>query len=296
MKPVDFEYVRAQDLNEAIAALVRADGAGKILAGGQSLIPLLNMRLARPKTVIDINQIAELNEIKHDGNDLVVGATVRHRAVERSEEIKQYLPLVAKAMPLVGHSQIRNRGTMVGSIVHADPSAEVPLAALLLDAILEISGPQGQRSLPLSEFFFGYMMTDLQVDEIVTAVRFPGVLASHSTTRGTAFTEMARRDGDFALVSAACQMDLEQDGKIADVRLGVGGVGPSPLRLTESEESLKNNLPSAALFHSVAQAIVEVIEPEEDPFVSASYRRQVAVGLTQKVLEESWADAMKSMK
>jgi CO/xanthine dehydrogenase FAD-binding subunit len=254
------------------------------------------MRLARPTVVVDINDIPGLSEIVLHGSEIKIGATVRHCQVERSELIKQYLPLLSKAIPLVGHSQIRNRGTLVGSIVHADPSAEAPLAALLLEAVLEVFGPAGTRLIPVSDFFYGYMMTDLQPDEVVTGAIFTDFLVEECCVRGTSFVEIARREGDFALVSAACQLDLDNDGILADARIGVGGVGGVPIRLADIEEYLKGKTPSEQLFREAAEAVGESIEPDEDPFVTADYRRQVAVRLTQRALVQAWEEAVRKQQ
>lgn len=296
MKPVNFDYVRASSIDEAVQTLVSFEGTAKIIAGGQSLMPLLNMRLARPTALVDINGIANLNTIEIGDSAVTIGATVRQRQAERSVEIKQYLPLLSKAIPLVGHTQIRNRGTIVGSIVHADPSSEIPLVALILDAVLEIAGPSGVRSVPVAEFFYGYMMTDLQQDEIVTAVKWPGVMKDAALMRGTSFTEMARREGDFALVSAACQMDVDADGRIVDVRIGVGGAGSAPLRLTDAEDSLKGSIGSERIFKEAAESIADYLEPDEDQFVSAEYRRKVAVNLTCVALCEAWEEVVECKK
>lgn len=290
MKPVNFDYVSARSVEEAVETLSQAAGTAKIIAGGQSLMPILNMRLARPSLLIDINTIPQLNCIEPVGNEIRIGATVRHHQAETSALIRERLPLLAKAIPLVGHRPIRTRGTLVGSVVHADPSAEIPLVALLLDAYLEVKSVNGVRQVALSEFFYGYMMTDLQTDEMVTTLVFPEIPLLPEVGRGCAFQEMARRDGDFALVSAACQMDV-QAGVIAEVRLGVGGVGGAPLRLMETEEFLKDNEGSSDLFTKAAASIADLLDPDDDPSVSAEYRRSVAVGLTKRVLEEAFSEA-----
>ncbi len=290
MKPVNFDYVPARSVEEAVQTLSQAAGTAKIIAGGQSLMPVLNMRLARPSLLIDINTIPQLNYIETVETEIRIGATVRHHQAETSALIRDQLPLLAKAIPLVGHRPIRTRGTLVGSVVHADPSAEIPLAALLLDAYVEAVSVNGVRQVALAEFFYGYMMTDLQADEMVTALVFPELPLLSGVGRGCAFQEMARRDGDFALVSAACQMDV-QEGIIADVRLGVGGVGGAPLRLMETEEFLKGQEGSSDLFAEAAALIADLLDPDDDPSVSAEYRRSVAAGLTKRVLAEAFSEA-----
>jgi CO/xanthine dehydrogenase FAD-binding subunit len=291
LKPVDFEYVRATNIEQAVRVLAEAGGSGKVMAGGQSLVPLLNMRLARPAVIVDINEIESLNKIEIMESEVVIKATVRHRQVEKSPEIEAYVPLLSQAVPLVGHSQIRNRGTVVGSIVHADPSAEIPLVALMLDAKLQMTGPAGDRSVPVSEFYFGYLMTDLQPDEIVTAVIFPKLNRKEGLRYGVSFLEMARREGDFALVSAACQIEIDAVSNIVDIRLGVGGVGAAPIRLVDTEQFLTGKQATEEVFQEAAESIAEMIEPDEDPFVTAEYRKDVAVGLTKRVLRQAWAEA-----
>jgi CO/xanthine dehydrogenase FAD-binding subunit len=250
------------------------------------------MRLARPAILVDINHIESLNQIEVTESNIVIGAAVRHRQVEQSADIKKYAPLLSKAIPLVGHSQIRNRGTAVGSIVHADPSAEIPLVAMLLDAELYITGSSGERIVPISEFYFGYLITDLQSDEIVTAVKIPCLTAATGHLYGASFVEMARREGDFALVSAACQLELDAGYIIVDIRLGVGGVGATPIRLIETEQFLTGKQISEEWIEEAAELIVEMVEPDEDPFVTAEYRKTVAVGLTKKVLRQAWKEAL----
>ncbi|WP_421617232.1 FAD binding domain-containing protein [Brevibacillus sp. TJ4] len=290
MKPVNFDYIAVNSVEEAVAALSQAGGTAKIIAGGQSLLPILNMRLARPSLLVDINKIPELNRIERVGNELRFGATVRHHQAETSPVVQEYLPLLAKAIPLVGHRPIRSRGTLVGSVVHADPSAEIPLVSLILDASLELHGTDGVRTVALADFFFGYMMNDLQADEVATALVFPDITCQPGSKRGTSFQEMARRDGDFALVSAAGQIDLH-DGVIADVRLGVGGVGGAPQRLVETEDFLKGKEATIDLLMEAAEAIGDLLEPDDDPAVSAQYRRSVAIGLTKQVLIEAFLEA-----
>ncbi|WP_102346430.1 FAD binding domain-containing protein [Bacillus sp. Marseille-P3661] len=292
MKAVQFDYFRAETMDEALTLLESFKEDAKVLCGGQSLIPVLNMRLARPKVVVDINKIKELNELGTEGKYVKIGAVIRHNEVEHSSLVKEQLPLLAKALPHIGHSQIRNRGTLVGSIVHADPSAEVPLISLLLDAHLEVRSKDNQRMIPISEFYYGYMMTDLQPDEIVTSVKFPITSPPKGGKRGTEFVEVARREGDFALVEAACQIDIDENGKIFDVRLGLGGVGPAPIKLEEVEDFLKGKEPTNDLFESVSQMITDYLEPDEDPFVPEEYRKSVAKRFIFKVLDGALKDAL----
>jgi CO/xanthine dehydrogenase FAD-binding subunit len=179
----------------------------------------------------------------------------------------------------------------VGSIAHADPSAEIPLVALLLDAVLDVHGGDGIRSIPIGEFFFGYLTTALDPSEVIAAVRFPDSPLSFGARRGTAFTEMARREGDFALVAVACQLDLDDEGRVLDVRLGLGGVAPVPVRLTDAEASLKGNRVSDRLFREIAQTAAQGLEPDEDLHATVEYRRHVARELTVQALQAASAEA-----
>lgn len=289
MKPVPFTYVAATSVEEAVQWLAGSNGEAKIIAGGQSLLPILNMRLSRPSMLVDINRIPALNIIEICDDELRIGATVRHAQAEHSALIKEYAPLLAKAIPLVGHIPIRTRGTLVGSVVHADPSAEIPLAALLLDAYLQLQSKSGTRTVPLEEFFYGYMMTDLQADEMATSLVIPLQALPSGAKRGTSFQEVARREGDFALVCVGCQLDIKE-GVIHDVRLGVGGVSGVPLRLTEAEEFMRGKEATSQLFAEAAR-FIDQLDIDDDPAVSAEYRRRVAIGLTQRALEEAFKEA-----
>jgi 2-furoyl-CoA dehydrogenase FAD binding subunit len=291
LKPVNFDYLSAKSVEEVLQALSESMGTAKIIAGGQSLMPILNMRLARPEKLIDICSIPDLDKIEKNNNSVRISAIVRHQKAEGSPMVKEHLPLLAKAIPFVGHTPIRSRGTLVGSVVHADPSAEIPLVSLLLDAYLEVQSLEGSREVALSDFFFGYMMTDLQPDEMVTALVFPEVEVKPGVKRGTAFQEMSRREGDFAIVSAACQMDVEKD-IIKDIRIGLGGVGGAPIRLDKLETSLVNKKWTYTLFREAAESIGAMIDPEDDPSTSAEYRLRVATGLIERVLTEAFNEAL----
>src|SRR5690625_411820 len=201
MKPAPFDYVRPDRLEDAVAELAAADGGGKVIAGGQSLMPVLAMRLARPETLVDLTAIAELAELRADGGHLRVGATVRQRRLER-EPRGAGVPLVGMALPWVGHRELRSRGTVCGSLAHADPAAELPAVACCLDGVLTLAGPGGDRDVAAREFFTGAMTTGLGPDEVVRSVRLP--LASRG--EGFGFAEVARRHGDFALAGVAVRV------------------------------------------------------------------------------------------
>jgi CO/xanthine dehydrogenase FAD-binding subunit len=293
MKPVDFRYVRPLTVAEAVAALRGADGDGKIIAGGQSLGPLLNMRLARPALIVDVNAIPEFRNIDETGAAVRIGATVRQREAERSPIVARRLPLMLDALPHIGHTHTRNRGTIVGSIVHADPSAELPLVALLLDAVVEITGSGGSRDVAIADFYLGYLATDLAADEVALAVRFPAAALPPDTRRGTAFLEMARREGDFAIVAAAAQIDVDlRARRVIDVRLGLTGVAGAPFRFDAGEALVRAATDPQAVFANVARAAAAAIDPATDLHATAAYRRSVAATLLERALDAAWLRAL----
>ncbi|MGD0051995.1 MAG: FAD binding domain-containing protein [Vulcanimicrobiaceae bacterium] len=291
MKPVDFRYVRPRTLDDALGELARANGEAKVIAGGQSLGPLLNMRLARPALLVDVNALPGLDALDERTEDVRFGATVRQRDAERSATVARRLPLMRDALPFVGHVHTRNRGTVVGSIVHADPTAELPLVARCLDAVVEIVGPRGRREVPVADFYLGYLTTDLAPEELVVAVRFPAPTPAAGAVRATAFTEMARREGDFALVAAAAQLDVARDGRIVDARLGLAGIGGVPVRLCAGEELLRAAADPPRAFGAVVAAADAAIDPDGDLHATAAYRRSVAATLLGRVLETAWRRA-----
>jgi CO/xanthine dehydrogenase FAD-binding subunit len=293
MKPVDFGYVRPSTIAGAVTALAGAQGEAKVIAGGQSLGPLLNMRLVRPALLVDVNALSELGAIEEREKEVRVGAIVRQRAAERSAVVARRLPLVMEALPYIGHVQTRNRGTVVGSIVHADPSAELPLVALCLDAIVEIVGPHGNRDATIPDFYQGYLSTDLAADELAVAVRFPAPPAAPGVVRAAAFDEMARHAGDFAIVAAAAQLDVDVAARrIVDARLGLTGVAGVPLRFANAEAALREAAEPQRNFAAVAQAVAGEIDPDSDLHATAEYRRSVARVLVMRVLERAWLRAL----
>ncbi len=292
MKPVDFGYVRPLTIADAVTALACAQGEGKVIAGGQSLGPLLNMRLVRPALLVDVNALAELAAIEEGELEVRIGAIVRQRGAERSAVVAGRLPLLAEALPYIGHVQTRNRGTVVGSVVHADPSAELPLVALCLDAIVEIVGPAGNREASIPDFYEGYLSTDLAPDELAVAVRFPAPAPPSGIVRAAAFAEMARREGDFAIVAAAAQLDVDVAARrVVDARVGLTGVAGVPLRFAAAETALRNAAEPPRVFASVAETVSDEIDPDSDLHATAAYRRSVARVLVSRVLERAWLRA-----
>lgn len=280
MKPVPFDYVRPASLEEAIAQLQRYDGDAKILAGGQSLIPLLNMRLARPSALIDLGTIPGLDELRQDGQVLKIGAMVRHHRIERSPLVAECCPLLQEAVRYVGHPAIRTRGTFGGSVAHADPSAELPAISALLDASFRIAGPTGERVVPWQDFFVTYLTSSLEPEEILVETNLP----LPASTTGSAFLEVAPRHGDFALVGAGALIDLDEEGQISMAKFVLTGIGGTPWRSPELEAQLAGQPPEAHLFREIGAHVAEQIEPEGDTHASAEYRRSLAAVLVERVL------------
>jgi aerobic carbon-monoxide dehydrogenase medium subunit len=280
VKPAPFEYVAPESLEEATSLLGEYGEVGKILAGGQSLGPLLNMRLASPEILIDINRVEELSYIRQRDGHLEIGALARQRTVERSPAIPRKWPLISEAIPYVGHLTLRNRGTVCGSIAHADPAAELPAVATALDAELRILGSEGERTVPADDFFVSYMTTNLEPDELLAEVRFP--LPQPRT--GHAWFEIARRHGDYALVGMAAVLTLREDNICDAARLVYTGVAPVPLDARDAAELLVGEQPSEELFAEVAEQAARASEPGSDVHASAGYRRHLVGVLTRRAL------------
>lgn len=281
MKPAPFEYVRATSLDDAVAALEASGGTAKILAGGQSLVPMLNFRLVDAPLFVDINGLSDLAGIAvaADGG-LAVGALTRHRELEISPEIRDRFPVIHEAMKHVAHLAIRNRGTIGGSLSHADPAAELPAMCVLLDAMLDITGPVGVRTVAARDFFHGPLSTDLADDEILTAVAFPALPAG----TGWGFEEMAQRHGDFAVAGAAATVSLK-DGIVAEARLALFGVDDTPIRADAAETILTGQRPEPDLFDKAAGAARAAVNPMNDLHGSADYRRHLTGVLARRVLK-----------
>jgi CO/xanthine dehydrogenase FAD-binding subunit len=287
MKPAPFEYFAPGSVEEAVAILARYDGEAKVLAGGQSLVPLLNMRLARPKALVDLNRVAALDGIREEDGRIIVGAMARQREVERSEIVARAQPLVHEAVRHIAHPQIRNRGTIGGSLAHADPAAELPAAALALDAEFNVSGPNGSRTIPATEFFVTFLTTALAPDEVLTSISFPKTPQG----AGTSVQEVARRHGDFALAGAAVTLTLHGD-RCSDARIALFGVGYAPARARYAEETLQGEtVGDDALDAAAAKAGGTVEEPIGDIHASSDFRRHLAKVMTRRALTEAVARA-----
>jgi carbon-monoxide dehydrogenase medium subunit/6-hydroxypseudooxynicotine dehydrogenase subunit alpha len=268
VKPPPFEYFAPRSTDEALELLARAPDDSKVLAGGQSLVPLMNFRLARPERLIDLNRIEELAYIERRNGGFALGAMTRHAAVERSSLLAAELPLLGQAIKWVGHEQIRNRGTVGGSVAHADPAAELGAVLAALDARVRVRSTTGERLLPWSEFFVFGFMTALEPDEILVEVEVPALPPGAVT----GFVEFARRHGDFALGGAAAVLVLDQQGVCKEARLGLLAAAPVPVRATQAEELLVGSTVDDAAIAAAADAAVAGVEPTGDIHGSTKYR------------------------
>lgn len=280
MKPPKFDYHRPSTLDAALGLLERYGEDAKVIAGGQSLMPLLSMRLAQPAAVIDLNALGELAYLRMSEAHLHIGALTRQRLLETDPLVATELPILREVVQHVGHVPIRNRGTVGGSLAHADPAAELPVTMLTLDATLVASGRGGTRRIPAAEFFAGYFTTALTATEILTAIEVPLL----PRTAGCAFEELARRHGDFAIAAALAVVQLDGKGRLDNVRLGVAGAGPTPLRLRAVEARLTGEQPSPEAIRAAADSAGEQIDPPSDIHASADYRREMVRVLARRSL------------
>jgi carbon-monoxide dehydrogenase medium subunit len=278
MKPAPFEYHRPASLAEAFDLLERYGDDGRILAGGQSLVPALNMRLATPRAVIDINRLPGLDAIRLAPEGLVLGALARHEAVERSPLVGEHAPLLALAMPHVGHEAIRTRGTVGGSLALADPAAELPACAVALDATIRVEGRRGRRDVPAADFFRGVYTTALEPGELVVEVVVP-----RATGWRSAFQELARRHGDFALAGLAARARVEGDA-IREARLVFFGVGAAPVRARGAERALAGRRADTEAIGASRRALAGELDPPGDVHGSPALRRHLAGVLLSRVL------------
>lgn len=287
MKPPLFEYFDPTTIGEAVSVLQQYGDDAKVLAGGQSLMPLLNFRLARPAAVVDINGVRELDYLRKEDGWLAIGALARQRAAELSSLVGATCPMLAEALPLIGHFQIRNRGTIVGSLAHADPAAELGAVALALGAELRITSASGSRTVPAAEFFVSYLTTALAPNELLIEARFP--VARPRT--GYAFMEFARRHGDFALVGVAAVVEQDDAHRCSDVRLTFTGIGPVPLLFIDERGQLRGELLTVKAMNAFAEHVAAGLKPESDLHASAEYRRELAAVLAERALQVAAARA-----
>jgi len=288
MKAAPFEYSRARDVDEA-CALLAADDNARIIAGGQTLVPMMAMRLARPSRLIDIGRIAALSYIREDGDTIAIGATTRQCAVERDALVKTKLPLLARAMPFIGHAATRARGTIGGSLANADPAAELALVAVTLEASLTYRLAGKDREVSAKDFFVGPMTTSLPAGACLTGVRFPiwrGKI-------GTGFHEINARRSDFAFVAAAAQVELGANGKCKRIAIGIGAATDFPIRLQSAEEQLTGTALETAQVSEALRAALADIEPNADLHASADYRRRAALSLALRAVASAQAQGKK---
>jgi carbon-monoxide dehydrogenase medium subunit len=284
VKAPSFAYARARSVDHAIELLTRHEGA-RVLAGGQSLVPLLNMRLSHPALLVDINRIPGLDTIARSDGHITLGALVRHAAAESSELIASDAPLIARAMPHIGHAAIRSRGTLGGSIALADPAAELPACLLALGGEVEISGPAGRRLVTADHFFRGLFETALGPQDVLVAIRIP--VATVATRIG--FAELARRHGDYAMVGLAASARAE-GAALADVRLAYFGIGLTPLRARGAEAAL-TGAPDPARLEAAVAALADDLDPPDDVLTSAAVKKHLAGVLLRRVARELGAAA-----
>jgi CO/xanthine dehydrogenase FAD-binding subunit len=286
VKPAKFDYFAPASVEEALALLARYGGEAKILAGGQSLVPLLNFRLSRPAALVDLNRIPALAYIRAQDGEVRVGAMTRQRTIEFSPVIAERIPLLTEATRWVGHLPIRSRGTIGGSLAHADPSAEYPAVLTALGGSVVARGSKGERVIAAAELFQSYLTTSLEADEILVEVR----LSAPPAGTGYAFEELARRHGDFALVGIAA-MIVRQGDRCVMARLATSGAGPVPLRLRAAEEILERDGLGDAAIEAAARRASELVDPDSDIHASADYRRHLAGVLTQRAVKRALAKA-----
>jgi len=285
MKPPPFSYHAPSDVPEAVAMLAKLENA-KVLAGGQSLMPMLNMRYVLPDHVIDLNRVEGLSYIREDGDALEIGAMTRQRDLEFSDVVKARCPLMHEALLQVGHRQTRNRGTIGGSLSHLDPAAELPSVCMVSDAVVRVTGPNGEREIPFAEFPVAYMTPAFEPDELLTSIRVPLWPQGH----GYAFVEFARRHGDFAITSAAALLEAGADGRITRASLTVGGVGAAPMRMNEIEQALVGGDGSEDRLRELCEAC-RGIDAMGDVYASSEYRQHLAAVLSRRALVKAYGRA-----
>jgi CO/xanthine dehydrogenase FAD-binding subunit len=279
MKPPLFRYEAPRTLRDAVAVLA-SDPDAMVLAGGQSLVPAMNFRVATPSLLVDIQHVEGLRGIAIEGDTIVIKAMTRHRELELDPEVRRVNPLIAETMQHVAHVPIRNRGTVVGSLCHADPSAEMPLLFVLLDGTLVATSPVGTRHIAAADFFQSFLTTSRRQDEIVVEARLPVLPVG----AGFAFDEVTRRHGDFALVGIGCVLSLDGSGRVQNIRLAACGISDRPVRLKAAEAALNGSLIAAGDLAAAARASADAVTQTDDMNTSMSCRRRVLSGLIQRLV------------
>ncbi len=290
MKPANFQYYDPTTIEEVVDLLSQFGDQARPLAGGQSLVPLMNFRLLRPAHLVDLNGVRDLSYLRVENGELRIGATTRQRQLERSTDVANGWPLLREATGYIGHLQIRNRGTVGGSLAHAFPSAELPMAMVTLGASLVLSGKARQRTVSAEDFFLSYMTTVLEPGELLTEIRVPMLPAN----TGWSYQEVSRRHGDFALAGSAALVRLDPNGNIDHARLTVTGV--TPIQVMTAEEIVTGQKPSEALFRNAVRKAMEGLEQDSDIHASAEYRRSACAALGERTLREAAERAAESSK
>ncbi|MBV9285089.1 MAG: xanthine dehydrogenase family protein subunit M [Acidimicrobiia bacterium] len=287
MKPAPFAYHAPERVADAAALLNEFGDEAKVLAGGQSLVPIMALRLARFEHVVDLNRVDELRGIERTNGTVRIGAMTRQADIEHDPTVAGAIPLLAKATPFIGHFQIRNRGTIGGSLAHADPAAEYPAVAVALDAEFEVTNPGGTRAVPADEFFVSTFMTALDTDDVLSAIRFP----VWNGRCGFAVEEVARRFGDFALTGAVCAVELDGEDKVARSAIGMFGMGGTPLRATDAEAAMAGASVIGLDLEEVGRTAAAQTDPPDDIHASATYRRSVGAVVVARALRRAIEEA-----
>lgn len=289
MKAAPFEYALADSIEQVAQILEDGDGDAVIIAGGQSLMPMLAMRMARPSMVIDINNIAELAGIEVHDDEIVIKACTRQTTALESPIIRQHLPLLTKALGFIGHLQTRNRGTIGGSLAHADPASEIPLTALAMDVEVELHSVNGRRLVPISEFFLGPMMTSVEPNELLVSLHFPNLTGQDRV--GISFHEVNERHGDFAIVAVAARIHLDGNGVCTQAAIAFGGVDACPVRVAKLEQQLVSQVIDTELLQTALQELPDFLSPSSDQHASEEYRLRVAAVLAERAILDAVGDA-----
>jgi CO/xanthine dehydrogenase FAD-binding subunit len=284
MKPAPFKYIAATSLEQALALKAEHGDEAKFLAGGQSLIPAMNFRLARPAVLIDINEIEGLAGIRPRSTTVGVGPLTRYRALQRDAAFAGMFPLIGEALPHIAHPQIRNRGTIGGNLSHADPASELPAIALALRARLRVQSAKKERLIPATDFFTGALTTDLQPDEMLVEIELP----SPKPRSGSCFMEIARRRGDFAIAGVAAMVTMDRRDKCAEIRLTLCGVGETPVDASAAADGLIGQAPSEQAIREAAASLQRMIEPAGNVHATADYQRHVAGVLAERALKTAF--------
>jgi CO/xanthine dehydrogenase FAD-binding subunit len=280
MKPAPFDYVLATSLDHALRLKAEHGDEARFLAGGQSLIPAMNFRLARPAMLIDINHVPEIASVERSDRDIRLGAMTRYRTLERDGDFLKACPLFADALPHIAHIQIRNRGTVGGNLSHADPASELPAIAVAMDARMRIKSARGERELGAADFFVGLLTTDIQSDEMLVEIAFQ----KPPPRSGSCFMELARRRGDFALAGVAAIVSLDDDDRVASVRLALCGVGETPVDASAAAGSLIGQACTEKAIETVAADVQKTIAPAGNVHASPDYQRHIAGVLTRRAI------------